>query len=322
MVKVSQKIVRDAQYESQQRTVEVSLKPALGKHLFSESLVQASEGTFHGHFETERFLHGKIREYTLRAAMHWTDVREALPDARIRALLSDQTDNVESIKEISQALQYKAAAESIESSIGAVTLPHVPKDLRVYVLAKILHDLDVPLNANEVSIPAKSNSSEDRANLKMRLALRRMAKAAGISLYADAGTVQAMNLLLASQVPLSKTSDSNVEGSKSLSSAGSDKKILSYSHSAIMVFILSLLSKTRSTSTFSASCIEQDSQVLKHYESASVSAYNIELQQGIELSMAEGFGTAPIWYQQSMATGPPTQASRWEQCGEPLLEIR
>jgi len=33
---------------------------------------------------------------------------------------------------------------------------------------------------------------------------------------------------------------------------------------------------------------------------------------GVASRMEAGFGTAPIWYQQSMATGPPLQSSRWK----------
>jgi len=304
MVKVSQKIVRDAQYEAQQRTVEVSLKPTLGKNLFSDVLVQAAAGSFNGHFETERFVHGQIREYTLRAASHWTDVRSVLPDNKVHALRSDSTvvHNEERIKEIPESVQYRAAAETIEQSIGPVTLPHVPKDLRVCVLAQMLHDLDVTLNSIEHQAPVQVKYTEDRANLKMRLALRRIAKAAGLSLITDSGTVQALNRLISSQAPSSKT----------LNSAQLDKKIFQENQSAIIVLaLLSFLSKTELASKAFPYCGKSQIQYQKPCQSECFSPDKNMRVHGFELSKAEGFGTAPIWYQQAMATGPPCQASRW-----------
>jgi len=303
MVKGSINVVRNAQYEAQQRTVEVSLKPALGKNLFSEGLVQAAAGSFNGHFETERYLHGQIREYTLRAALHWNDVRSVLPDNKVHALRSDTTvHNEERMKEISESMQYRAAAEYVENSIGHSVLPHVPKDLRVCILAKMLHDLDVPLNSVEVKSGVQTHAKEDRANLKMRMALRRIAKSAGISLNSDAKSVEAFNRLISWQVH-----------SGVLNSAGFDKKVLHEKHSALIVLaLLNIFSKTTFSSSDFPSHVEAHSQHQKHCGSERMSPETTVQLHGFELSQAEGFGTAPIWYQQAMATGPPCQASRWE----------
>jgi hypothetical protein len=314
MVKGSLKIVRDAQYEAQQRTVEVSLKPALGKNLFSDGLIQASAGAFNGHFQTERFVHSQIREYTLRAAQHWADVRSVLPANKVNAIRSDSVSmhDEDRMKDIHESIQYRAAAETMEQSIGLAVLPHVPKDLRVCVLAQMLHELDVPLNAVEAKLPVQVQSKDDRANLKMRLALRRIAKAAGLSMISDAATSQALNRII-TQASSSKTLEHADGHSDVLSSERLDKKIFQANQSAIIILgLLSFLSKTSLESKAFSYCGKSQEQIQKHCESECFSTDNNERLHGFHLSKAEGYGTAPIWYQQAMATGPPGQASRWE----------
>jgi len=71
MVKYHVASARDAHYEAQQRTVNLSMKPAVGKELFSSAdMPTAGPTSFESHFETERFIHGKIRQYTLRSIAH------------------------------------------------------------------------------------------------------------------------------------------------------------------------------------------------------------------------------------------------------------
>jgi len=220
--------------------------------------------------------------------------------------------NEDRMKEIPESMQYRAAAETMEQSIGLAVLPHVPKDLRVCVLAQMLHDLDVPLNAVEAKIPVQVQSEGDRSNLKMRLALRRIAKAAGLSLITDAGTSQALNRLI-NQVPSSKTLEHTDGHSDVQSSNLLDKKIFQANRSAIIVLaLLSFLSKTAVESKAFPHRGKAQEQNEKYCESECFSTDKNERLHGIHLSKAEGYGTAPIWYQQAMATGPPDQASRWK----------
>jgi hypothetical protein len=274
MVKGPIKFTRNAHYESQQRTVDVSVKPAIGKSIFSDALIAAASGSFQGQFDTERFVHNQVREYTLRAANHCADVRAVLPDRKASALRSDSVVHVPE-HSIAESLKYRVAAETFDSAIGHITVPEVPKQIRVYVVAKMLHDLDMPVDQIEVNSPAKAKVSDDRAILQMRFALKRIAKA--------------------------RSTSKGV-----LDSDGVDYKIWSQARAAIVVLtLMSLLSKTKGISEDSLNCSEAKTRNLK-YASRDSSVAKITGRQGsFETSKAEGFGTAPIWYQQSMENGPP-----------------
>jgi hypothetical protein len=306
MVKGSIKFVRDAHYEAQQRTVAVSVKPAPGKNLFSEALIAAASGSFQGHFDTERFVHNQIREYTLRAAAHFTDVQAILPLRKAAALSTDSIVHVqEHVKDVSESMQYRAAAETIDSSFSSA-VPQIPKEIRVCVLAKMLHDLDVPLNQSEINSPAQSKVIESRSNLKMRLALKRIIKAAPVSLNsADSDRVHLISKLISSQMSWTdvsgRSSDKGI-----LDSDGHDKKIWSQARSAIIVLtLMSLLSKTKGVSNDSLNCSEAKTRHLKYaLRNASAATVTARLDS-FQTRKEEGFGTAPIWYQQSMANGPP-----------------
>jgi hypothetical protein len=297
MVKGSIKIVRNAHYEAQQRTVDVSVKPQIGKNLFSDALIAAASGSFQGHFETERFVHNQIREFTLRAAAHCSDVRAVLPDRKASALRSDSVVHVpEHIKDVPECFKYRAAAETIDNSIGSIAVPEVPKELRVYVVAKMLHDLDLPLNQVEVKSPAQAKINENRSNLKMRIALKRIVKAAPVALNSAASErVHLLSKLASSQMSLIDGSDRS-----------EFKGIWDQTRSAIVVLtLMSHLSKTKGSSSDSLNCSEGKTCHHKYAErDSSVSKGTAQLHN-FQTRKEEGFGTAPIWYQQSMANGPP-----------------
>jgi hypothetical protein len=306
MVKGPIKFVRNAHYESQQRTVDVSVKPAIGKSIFSEALIAAASGSFQGHFETERFVHKQVREYTLRAAAHCADVRAVLPDRKASALRSDSVVHTEHIKDIPESLKYRAAAETIDNSIGSIAVPEVPKQIRVYVLAKMLHDMDMPLDQFQGNSPAKAKVNDDRSNLKMRYALKRIARSAPVPLNTvDSERVHMLSKLVSSQA--SVTHGAGQFDSKGLlDSERADYKIWTQTRSAIVVLtLMSLLSKTKGVSRDSLNCSEAKTQYLKYGQRDSSVAKITGRQGCFETSKEEGFGTAPIWYQQSVENGPP-----------------
>jgi len=200
-------VVRDAHYESQQRTVGVSQKPAIGKTLFSDVLIQSTGGPLHGHFDTERFLHSQVRGYTLRAAAHWNEARSVAAEvARSENIVCADQDQI----------------------------------------------ADVPQVQTDVRSP--------QSDLKMRLALRRVAAKAG---------VQALIAVIASQLTM-KTAEALKSSEHNTSEA-----------------------KTRSQ---------------KYTSGESSAASKGRRVSGFEISRAEGFGTAPVWYQQSMQNGPPVES--------------
>jgi len=272
MVKVSIEVVRDAHYEAQQRTVEVSSKPAVGKMMFSDQLNQAAEGSFKGSFETERFLHGKIREFTLRSASHWSEVRAIVPAARIPSNAS-----VEHMKEIEDALMYRVIAESVDHALGNAVFSHIPKDLRVYVLAKMIQDSDMSI--------MNHGQKEDRASLQARLRLREVLKRAGFNCKAGSSLqMQVAGLLIAAFISNQQTMWTALLCG--LTSSELPRVSIDYKGSHV--------------NSVKLQCIPMDSSSSRM------------LQYGVASRMEAGFGTAPIWYQQSMATGPPLQSSRWK----------
>jgi hypothetical protein len=305
MVKGPIKFVRNAHYESQQRTVDVSVKPAIGKSLFSDTLISAASGSFQGHFETERFVHNQVREYTLRAAKHCADVRAVVPDRKASALRSDSIVHAPE-HVMPESLKYRVAAETFDSSVGYITVPEVPKHIRVYVLAKMLHDLDMPVDQIQLNSPAKTHVSDDRSILKMRYALKRIAQAAPVALNTvDSERVHLFSKLVSAQASLTHGSGP-VSFKGGSDSERVDYKIWSQARSAVVLLtLMSLLSKTKGISSDSLNCIEATRGHAKYASRDSAIAKITGRQGSFETSKAEGFGTAPIWYQQSMENGPP-----------------
>jgi len=270
MVKVSIKVVRDAQYEAQQRTVEVSSKPGVGKEMFSAQLNQAAEGSYKGSFETERFVHGKIREFTLRSASHWSEVRAIVPDNTAR--IPNHNASVEHMKEIEDALMYRVIAESVDHTLGNAVFTHIPKDLRVYVLAKMIQDSDMSVLNHDYK--------EDRASLQARLRFRGVLQRAGFNLDA-----QVAGLLIAAFISSKQTT--------------------------MWTALLCGLASSELPSDFIDCKGSQVNSVKLQCIPKASSSSRMPLY-GVASRMESGFGTAPIWYQQSMATGPPLESSRWK----------
>jgi hypothetical protein len=322
MVKLAIQVVRDAHYEAQIRTVDVSHKPAIGKSLFSEQLAQSSGGSFQASFETERFVHGKLREFTLRSASHWQDVRAVLPDKT--AQVNGSTFNVEHINEIEDSLMYRIIAESMNHSVGIAVLASVPRALRAYVLAQMIRDSDMSvMNAESV---------ENRAELQARLTLRRVLKRVGFN--SKDGQALRMNIagvLVAASVSINQSSQSAQSAPiqhLKLSSTDARKALagVMYSLTASSAF-----STCCAGQSFASKCMDRgisiDSDSKMNAESSKLQTTQRDLSSstveryGVAKGIEEGFGTAPIWFQQSMADGPPGHISRWERQGRAATPI-
>jgi len=138
MVKSFVPVMFDAEYESQQRTVAVSMKPAIGKELFAVQALDDSQnaGAFKVQFEAERFIHAKIREFTVRSsgrfnsANDW-DVHRARVDLAADGDLLHLIDESEPLRRrlVAEAFSYK---KDMHLSI--------PKGIREYVVAQLLRD--------------------------------------------------------------------------------------------------------------------------------------------------------------------------------------
>jgi len=308
MVKGSLKIARDAQYEAQLRTVEVSSKPAVGKEMFSDILNQATEGAFKGSFETERFVHGKIREFTLRIASHSSEVRALVPENTARIPSANASASAgEYARDIEDALFYRVVAESVDHALGKADLAFIPKNLRAYVLAKMIEHSDMSV----------MNHTEDRALLQARLRFKGVLNRGGfISKAGSSLHIQAAGLLMAA-IFSSEHVQNNDHSFKHQANEIVDKMKIA----DLCGFFTSgqeSFSLLQSFAGISCNGSRVDSIKVQNAQNASSSSSSVHNAsssssiscQLVALRMEEGFGTAPIWYQQSMATGPPLQASR------------
>jgi hypothetical protein len=194
MVKFGIPVQFSAHDEAQYRTVGVSMKPAIGKELFSlQDLGAESGGAFSGHFETERFIHSKVRPYLLRSADHCRSVQIDLSNLNA-AYLVDSNDDCSIFSPTSDVIAFKM----IHSKVNDLSF-------------QTISDSRKPLTTRPKDLFEVSNG-----------------------LYVKSGT------------SLSK----------------------------------GITSHTQEASKYSFRC-------------------------RVFLCQEDGFGTAPIWYQQSMATGPP-----------------
>jgi hypothetical protein len=118
------KFVRDAEYESQHRTISVSQKPAMGQDLFGGEV--RAVGGFESHFHTERMIHGDIRKYVLRSQAH-LDKHEKLGAMNLNGV------------RLSEAALDRMIAESLSGKqLKSAGFPAMPKGIREYVIAQLV----------------------------------------------------------------------------------------------------------------------------------------------------------------------------------------
>jgi len=218
------------------------LKPAVGKQIIADSLIQAAaSGSFNPCFDTERFIFGKIREYTLRAASHGNKVH-------VVSAVSVHDEN-HSNEDIHESLQFRIAAQVVLDSSHSV-LKSIPRILQTHVAAQILKSMAAMTSASAASSWNQCSSLDERRT----------------------------------------------------SSAGECAQ-------SSFLFALSLLISRAMNSVHNNACGSQSNHVKSTAARSSLSIGASAPWLG--LRKESGFGTSPIWYQQSMATGPPPQASRW-----------
>jgi hypothetical protein len=305
MVKGSIKIARDAHYEAEQRTVGVSLKPAVGKQIIADNLIQAAaSGSFSPCFDTERFIFGKIRDYTLRAAAHGDKV------AVVSAVsVHNETHSNEDIHE---SLQYRIAAQVVLNSSRSA-MQSIPRILQTHVAAQMLHDTHMPVFTSDKTLQDSQRRDEVREEFQLSSTLRSWARTQGIRLHHKDVQVllKSMAAMTSSSAVTSWNPCSSLDGRGTLSAA-------EWAQSSFL-FALSLLISRAINSAHNNACCSQSNHVKSEEETqtsiqsraASSSPSLRASAPWLGLRKESGFGTSPIWYQQSMATGPPPQASRW-----------
>jgi hypothetical protein len=304
MVKFSNPSQFDAQYESQQRTVGVSLKPAIGKELFGrQDLVESTGGAFKSHFVTERFIHNDVRKYLLRSSTHWQAVQNEM--SSLNAARFDNSHDEGSIySPLPEAASYRMLAEKVSSNTTVDLGLHLPAGIRENVIARLLHDAGVHVGVDYTSDCSRQSSTavgyfagdENRTSDRSQFAVKIDRVSAG-SIKVDG---------FSSSVRYNRFSrHENQNTGKELSSDFATVIDLSDAFSHI-VQEKSNSGYIRVLQARSGLCLPSGtevSMVLAESREASLNSF----AERVFLCAAGGFGTSPIWYQQSMATGPPPQ---------------
>jgi len=282
MVKFVATVSRDAHYEAQQRTVSVSAKPAIGKELFSiaDSLVGAN--SYQGQFETERFLHGKIREYTLRSIAHSNSSNSSLNEDSSHGpmdLLSD-------------VALYRMMAENVPVNyLKGLDILSVPKGIRYHVVAKLLHD-----NGAEKMVDISSDMPSSSQMLPSSVPSNRVLMGSRVPQVNG-------NALYAASIDESQTGSSNIlNGSNQ--NAESFKYFLAFVSLAIAMETMNHSTKSGRKASFLDIGLV-NSPTGKYDPTNSTLEVNSVSRTVNDFKKESGFGTAPIRYQQAMATGPP-----------------
>jgi len=305
MVKFSNPSQFEAQYESQQRTVGVSLKPAIGKELFSrQDLVEASGGAFKSHFATERFIHNDVRKYLLRSSTHWQSVQNEM--STLNAARFDNSRDEGSIHSpLPEAVSYRMLAEKVSSNTSVDLGLHLPAGIRENVVARLLHDAGVQVDVDYSSDRSSDRSTavgyfagdENRTSDRSQFASKIDRNSSGsikadgfssfvyynnVSRHENQNTVKELSSDFATAIDLSNAFSHTVQ----------EKSNSGY----IRVF-----------QARSGLCLPAGTEVSKMVLAESREASLCSFAARVFLCTAGGFGTSPIWYQQSMATGPPPQ---------------
>jgi len=295
MVKSFVPVNYDAQYESQQRTVGVSSKPAIGKELFSTYDSDAGEhgsNSFKGQFETERYIHGKVREFLLRSSARLNRVHGSDVHAGNSSHSTD--DFVHSSSSVSDSLRFRMVAKAISSSssLHLEELLSIPKGIRENVMAQLLRDshfaelvLSSSANVgNNSTVPARAgNGKYDLRDLLSD------------SLWFGAEESHANGLR-------KLDSSSNVASRQNLLSLS---RFLSVVYLMIVDGLLNSNDNSQPANSSDSNTSWQRS-CRKLAERRAVDDLKNAAGYFSTMKQERGFGTAPIWYQQSMETGPPT----------------
>jgi hypothetical protein len=335
MVKASYVVVRDAQYEAQQRTAGVALKPAVGKEMFS-GVQHAEAGSFHGSFETERFIYGKIKEYI--GSSHW-NMNQSADLNRFSEKIGHLRAEDSILENASEQMLLRAASST---TLHLLQDERLPKALRSHVAANLLHDLGAEVRVDDKNSSSTGHSREDLVarlhlhciarglgwSMNMSQAISHISSTSASKLHSDGGISSersayykgsSSNSLICTAAASKLHSDGRMSEDRSAMNTVSSSNLKGYGNVqsfssntmlqlACVVLITELAqfhADKNSSRTFSGMKGQDSSNQAKK-----ISSVQTHSMKGIHASLhisrkEEGYGTAPIWYQQAMATGPP-----------------
>jgi hypothetical protein len=302
MVKGMIKSMAHAAYESIHRTFPLSEKPGYGKGLFDGITVPHSETDSkpQSSFDSERFIHAKVHPYLSKFAANLQALKLAQHQSNIAALSPHHNED-DDILNLALHVSHRASH-----------LTHLPKPLRAFVLVHLLRESDY--------VMAPTIRTLDRDELKSRMALKRILISLGAQLVQQKNEKDsAKSAARTSLGNKTKHATNLLQESQGISFSLNDKdglSNLSLSQRATLsilgLLIVSGMIRFSSKHTFNAE--SRHNWVIASRCTVSVDSARCcdslgsSVVVGVWKRRSEGFGTAPVWYQQSMETGPPDEA--------------
>jgi hypothetical protein len=276
MVKGSPRFVADARIESSSRTLPISEKMAVGKVVVP---VAEINNRFESQFNGERMIHGKIREFTLRSAAHWSEVNGVVSPFAARSTGTHVPVNSE--KEQAFDLALINYVHNLPSHVlKTFGVDGIQKGLREFVVVHMIRD-EMKQEIKHV-LAYGENSSK---------ILKSSSGAVSVSRSRDGGFAHVQDSSVLNMhvfdVQLGTCFKRDLGGHSNWFSTWGNRISDNFYSSPLHKPVEKLPYVSKICSSF-----ERDGSLGT-------------LSCSIFLNDRSGFGTAPIWYQQSMATGPP-----------------
>jgi hypothetical protein len=268
----------------------MSSKPAPGKDLFDNSTGTPASQIKHGvkDFQNERTIHGQIRPFTLRSSKHWEAVHSAVSAHQGSLARVGAPAHVHD-----KVREYQTAAKLMNGELyEALHLKQLPAGIRESVMAQ--------LKDNRALHAYNSNSSQRSSQ------------------YIKPGNA-AHGSALARQTTTDMELDIGQRGFQG-TKGGHNYSVNSSQGSNLLFLVTCFLATSDYVSDVShGNGHNSDKNESQHFHdkgfgkssksTVDVAEYLIHLK-GVSLllgcrMMERGYGTAPVWYEQSMENGPP-----------------
>jgi|NOAtaT_7_FD_contig_101_103563_length_1231_multi_16_in_0_out_0_1 hypothetical protein len=304
MVKGMIKTVPHADYEAQFRTYTISDKSGYGKGLLDGIKVNDQGVKYKGTFDSERFIHGRVHGYHVRFAA--------------KLVASKLAEFQSTVPALSRKVEYDGQVEQGHLKLAqhiSTDVEGLPKGLRAFVVAQIFRESGIDVSSSVHRIETGIETRVSRDVLKSRVSLKRLLLNLKAKIVHDDSQ----------QHWKSDVSKNNVN---SIGAARTSPLSARYVSSPIhsehvdgMTFTLKaddkaagrLSSQVVSNSLFDYDWTQRTSFDPRLVTQQSMDSKRYAGSHRVAKRRTEGFGTAPIWYQQSMENGPPCEAFSLEE---------
>jgi len=272
------------------------MKPSIGKELFArKDIVEATGGEFKSVFVTERFIHNDVRKYLLRSSTHWSSVQNELSNLN-SASCGHIRDEGSIYSPLPESVSYRVLAEKVSNDLPIDFGLHLPAGIRENVVAKLLHDAGVQVSVDYSSVRSGHSTAVQSATGDET---RTSAEGSQSGMKVDRIGSWSLNTDNFSNSLRDIWNSGHANSNAGHASASSFATAIDLSNAFSPV-----IHEKSSSSYIRKPGTEVAKMVLAHSSKASL----YSSAERVYLCTEDGFGTSPIWYQQSMATGPPQES--------------